>query len=157
MSKREREQATVAVGQLEGVIEILSDVPHHDPQSLEEFDQAVGKALRMVREASERLMREMNLGNTVPVSVAAAELGVSNPTVRAWRDRGLLRSPEGTEEIEVTSLRRVKAALDELRTRGQNRDWLRSLVDLMHDRATLADKQLQRNLQDIASGKFEPA
>lgn len=92
--------------------------------------------------------------------MAAAEyLAVSAPTVREWMQRGLLERVPGRKpvEVEIESLRALGRFLTELRESGQDRDWLRSLVDRLHDRAAVRDDALQRGLDDRSAGRVQPA
>jgi hypothetical protein len=95
----------------------------------------------------------------VPVAQAARRLGVSVPTVRAWIARGALAAIEGSSpvEIEPESLRGVGRALDELRERGQDREWLQALVDYLDDRAARSSPALKEGLEQLARGELEPA
>ena len=95
----------------------------------------------------------------VPVAQAARRLGVSVPTVRSWIARGALAAIEGSSpvEIEPESLRSVGRALDELRERGQDREWLAALVDYLDDRQARQSPALREGLAQLARGELEPA
>jgi transposase len=95
----------------------------------------------------------------VPVAQAARRLGVSVPTVRSWIARGALRAIKGSSPVQVEpeSLRSVSRALDELRERGQDRDWLQPLVDYLDDREARRSPALQEGLEQLARGELEPA
>jgi hypothetical protein len=41
--------------------------------------------------------------------------------------------------------------------RGQDRDWLRALVDLLHDRAERERPEIKQGLDELKRGKLEPA
>jgi len=115
-------------------------------------------ALRAMREAHETLE---GIGHAAGVSVAQAarRLGVSVPTVRAWIARGALTAIEGSSpmEIEPESLRSVSRALQELRERGVDREWLQALVDYLDDRQTRQSLALKEGLAQLARGELEPA
>jgi hypothetical protein len=93
------------------------------------------------------------------VSQAADYLGVSEPTVRAWIQRGLLHTVPRSKPllVERSSLREVHGAVSELRTRGHDRDWLRVLVDLLHDRAERRRPEIERGLDELTRGRPELA
>jgi hypothetical protein len=55
-------------------------------------------------------------------------------------------------EIEPDSLRSVSRALDELRERGQDREWLTALVDYLHDREARHRPALKEGLKQLAHG-----
>jgi len=95
----------------------------------------------------------------VPVAHAARRLGVSEPTVRSWIARGALRAIADSSpvEIEPDSLRSVSRALEELRERGQNREWLQALVDYLDDREARRSPALKKGLEQLARGELEPA
>jgi hypothetical protein len=95
----------------------------------------------------------------VPVAQAARRLGVSVPTVRSWIARGALRVIKGSSpvEIEPESLRSVSRGLDELRERGQDRDWLQALVAYLDDREARRGPALKEGLEQLARGELEPA
>jgi DNA-binding transcriptional MerR regulator len=95
----------------------------------------------------------------VPVAQAARRLGVSVPTVRAWITRGALQAIEGSSpvEIEPESLRSVSRALQELRERGVDREWLQALVDYLDDREARRSPALKEGPEQLARGELEPA
>ncbi len=95
----------------------------------------------------------------LPVAEAAAYLGVSEPTVRDWLKRGVLNRVAGSRPalIERSSLRHVHRLISELRERGKDRDWLRSLMDYLDDLAVVRSPAVQRGLAEFKAGRFEPA
>jgi hypothetical protein len=84
---------------------------------------------------------------------------VSEPTVRAWIARGLLDVVAGAKPVLVdpASVRRVGRLVHELRDRGQDRDWMQALVDLLHDRDELSRPEIVQGLKELSRGKLEPA
>jgi hypothetical protein len=95
----------------------------------------------------------------LPVASAADYLGVSEPTVRSWVKRGVLRAVPSAKPvvIELPSLRSAHRAIEELRERGQDRDWLRALVDYLDDLAVRESPEVQRGLAELEAGELEPA
>jgi transposase-like protein len=102
---------------------------------------------------------DMGKRDAQSVAQAARRLGVSVPTVRAWIARGALAAIEGSSpvEIEPESLRSVGRALEELRARGQDREWLQALVDYLDDREARRSPALHEGLEQLARGELEPA
>jgi len=60
-------------------------------------------------------------------------------------------------QIDRDSARRVHRALGELRTRGQDRDWLAALVDYLHDERDRRSESVRRGLEELARGELAPA
>jgi len=48
-------------------------------------------------------------------------------------------------------------AAEELRTRGQDRDWLAAFVDYLHDANDRRSDSVRRGLDELARGELEPA
>jgi transposase-like protein len=115
-------------------------------------------AIQAMQEAH-RTLEGIGHAAGVPVAQAARRLGVSVPTVRSWIARGALAAIEGSSpvEIEPESLRSVGRALDELRERGQDREWLAALVDYLDDRQARQSPALREGLAQLARGELEPA
>ncbi len=51
----------------------------------------------------------------------------------------------------------MSRALDELRERGQDRDWLEALLDYLHDLQTRRSPAIEDGLQQLKRGELEPA
>jgi hypothetical protein len=115
-------------------------------------------AIQAMQEAH-RTLEGVGHAAGVPVAHAARRLGVSEPTVRSWIARGALRAIKGSSpvEIEPESLRSVSRALDELRERGQDREWLAALVDYLDDLQARRSPALKEGLEQLARGELEPA
>jgi len=125
--------------------------------SLDSSDDQGGLAAGM-DEIAVRL-RHVARVDDVPVSLAADFLGVSAPTVRAWAKRDLLKLTPGSKPLRVqaASLQRVRHSLDELRARGQDRDWLAGLTDYLEDVADRGSESVRLGLQELEAGKLEAA
>lgn len=106
-----------------------------------------------------RLEKQFSGAHGVAVAESAEYLGVTPPTVRSWLKRGVLKSVRGKRPIQVTSesLRQTQRLLEELRSRGQDRDWLQSLVDYLHDADARRRPDVRRGLEELRRGQTEPA
>lgn len=90
------------------------------------------------------------------VSEAAKVLGLSQPTVRAWIESGILEPIPGATpvRISVLSLADVKRALDLIRRHKDERQLLVQVMRLLRDRAALASAE--EGLADLAAGRVVP-
>ena len=148
MGKRERQQVAYAVVELEDARDELAA-----------SGQDVSSALKRIEDAVQRLDRVSLVAPGLPVSEAAAYLKVSEPTIRDWLKRGVLSAVPDAKPvlIERATLRRTHRALEELRERGQDREWLRAFVDYVHDLAVIRSPEVQRGLAEMEAGHIEPA
>lgn len=145
MGKRDAQQVTMALIALEDAHDALKS-GHSDA------------AIQAMQEAHHTL-EGVGHAPGVPVAHAARRLGISEPTVRSWITRGALRAITGSSpvQIEPESLRRVGHALDELRERGQDHDWLEAILDYLHDLQTRRSPALKEGLQQLEREELEPA
>jgi hypothetical protein len=145
MSKRDAQQITVA-------LMALTDA--RDALAANRRDAA----LRAV-EAAADLLEEVEHAPGVPVARAAALLGVSDKTVLVWIERGALTAVPNAKprQVDRASLRLAVRALEELRRRGQDRDWLQALVDDLDDRRARRGDALREGLEQVRKGELEPA
>jgi hypothetical protein len=92
------------------------------------------------------------------VSEAAQVLGLSQPTVRAWIEAGLLEPIAGTTpvRVDVRSLADVKRALDLIRLHKDDRRLLADVMRLLRDGAALAGDDVRAGLEDLAAGRTVP-
>jgi len=149
-TKHDRALASFLVG-LDDVVEELSVVS--DPRrsgELAEQLMAMGKQLKRAAP---------NAARGVPVAEAAKYLGISEPTVRLWVRRGALAALPGSKPvlIEHESLRRVGRAVRELRAKGEDREWLESVVRYVEDMADRSSPSVRQGLKELAEGKLQPA
>jgi predicted nucleic acid-binding protein len=171
MTKRDQHQVAYAVVELADAVDELqssagkraggkdaADAPELVEQ-LHAQQEAIVAALELVRGASARLEERVAVSPGLPVAETAEYLGVSEPTVRAWLDREVLERLAGSKPIlvERDSVRRAGRLLHELRDRGQDRDWMQALVDLLHDRVEVQRPEIARGLDELKRGKLEPA
>ncbi len=93
----------------------------------------------------------------VKVSEAAAVLSLSQPTVRAWIDSGVLVPVRDTSpvRIEVLSLADVKHALDLVRQHSEDRNLLAQVMRLLRDRADLT-AALDEGIADLTASRTVP-
>lgn len=92
------------------------------------------------------------------VSEVAHVLGLSQPTVRAWVEAGILEPIAGPGPVRVTvlSLADVKRALDLIRRHGHDRDLLIAVMRLLRDRAALTGDGVREGFEDLAAGRLVP-
>jgi len=82
-------------------------------------------------------------------------LEVSEPTVRAWADRGLLEdaSPRpGPRALSLESILRVRGELEEVRRLGRDRGLRDALLARIDDRLTGEDPAVLRSLRQAKRG-----
>jgi hypothetical protein len=95
----------------------------------------------------------------VRVPIAARLLLVSDKTVRAWVNEGVL-TPQ-TEHprllVDAERLHEVLHFVRELRTRGQDKDLLTSLWQRLQDQALLGRDDLTDSLEQMRAGRATPA
>lgn len=145
MGKRDEQLVTEALYALAGAREALAGGERD--AALDALDEA------------EQVLVSAEHTPGVSVAAAAGRLGVSEPTIRTWARRGALRAVPGARpvQIEPESLHRAGRALEELRERGQDRDWLQALVDLLHDREAREGDALREGLSQLgAAGSNRP-
>lgn len=90
------------------------------------------------------------------VSEAAQVLGLSQPTVRAWVDAGVLERVGRTSplRVDVLSLADVKRALGLIRQHTDDRRLLMQVMRVLRDRAALAGSE--EGLADLTAGRVVP-
>lgn len=110
------------------------------------------KARRAVEKARELRLKA---APPIPVSVAARMLGVSEPTVRDWADRGLLDDASRQRQPRAFSLESVLGVLEdlnELRRLGRERGLRDALLARIDDRLTAQDPAVLRSLRQAKRG-----
>jgi transposase len=156
-TREQRATAEVLVG-LDDVRDRLAELVAPAPGGKRSRDEVL-RAVEEISEAVDRLEAEVARGTGLSVDAASQYLDVSAPTVRAWMDRGVLERKAGSKpaQIDRESARRVHRALGELRARGQDRDWLATLVDYLHDTRDRRSESVRKGLDELARGDLEPA
>lgn len=129
-------------------------------EEIEELDRA-DAALESgdgteARQAVERARAlRLKAAPPVPVSVAARMLGVSEPTVRDWADRGLLEDADPKQRprtLSLESVLRVQQDLSELRSLGRDRELRDALLARIDDRLAAQDPAVLRALRHAKRG-----
>ena len=90
------------------------------------------------------------------VSEAADVLGISQPTVRAWLNAGVLSEVAETKpvRVDVLSIADVKRALDLIRRHADDRQLLIQVMRVLWDRAALAGSE--EGFADLRAGRVVP-
>ena len=88
---------------------------------------------------------------TVRPVIAARILGLSEKTVRAWADAGLLATAQRSPRVllDVPSVHRVSHVLRELREEGLERDLLEHVWHRLEDQALLDRKDLRDSIGQL--------
>ena len=112
--------------------------------TLPEGDHRRAKLLALSRDA---LAEEA----TVRPVIAAKILGLSEKTVRAWADAGLLATRQRTPRLllDVPSVHRVSHVLRELREEGMERDLLEHVWHRLEDQALLDREDLGESISQL--------
>lgn len=128
------------VGDLLQLQELAQD--EEDPERQRRLDQVRTHVARRERGAK--------------VSEAAALLGISQPTVRAWIDTGVLPAVSGAKpvRIDVLALAATKRALDLIRDYVDDRPLLVHVMRILRDRAALEGSEA--GFADVRAGRTVP-
>ena len=115
--------------------------------TLPEGDDRRARLLALAREA---LAEEA----TVRPVIAAKILGLSEKTVRAWADAGLLATRQRSPRLllDVPSVHRVSHVLRELREEGLERDLLQHVWHRLEDQALLEREDLRESISQLQHG-----
>jgi hypothetical protein len=90
------------------------------------------------------------------VSIAAAFLGLSEPTARAWANRGVLRvrSRKPRLLLDSGSVLEVRRLIEELRRAGRSGNLLDEVFNRLSDEQTLAGSELAESLKRMHRGEY---
>jgi hypothetical protein len=90
------------------------------------------------------------------LSIAAALLELSEPTVRAWTERGILRIRRRKPRLllDPASVLEVRQLVGELRLAGRTRDLLDEVYNRLADEQQLAEPDLAESLAQMHSGEY---
>lgn len=129
-----------------------------ESEALDRADAALesGDDVRAKRAVEKARELRLKAAPPVPVSVAARMLGVSEPTIRDWADRGLLeetRRKRGPRALSLESVLRVLRDLAEVRRAGSDRGLRDALLARINDRLTAEDPEVLRSLRQAKRGR----
>ncbi len=132
------------------LVEVVDDLLALEALAEQENDPERRRSLELVRGH----LADRDSG--AKVSEVAHVLGLSQPTVRAWIEAGILEPIAGATpvRVDVLSLADVKRALDLLREHGHDRDLLVAVMRILRDRAALAGSE--EGFADLAAGRLVP-
>jgi transposase-like protein len=165
MTRRSRHEVAYAVADIEDARDELRTLAlpalNEGPvtaAALQVGARAIEDVLDRLADVQARLTQHV-AGAGVPISEASRCLGVSEPTIRTWVGRGVLERIPGAKPvlIEIAALRHVERAVRERRERGQDRDWVRALVDALHDRVERRTPETVAGLDELRRDMLEPA
>ena len=134
------------------LVEVVDDLLALEELAAQEDDPDRRRSLDVVRSH----LADRDRG--AKVSEVARVLGLSQPTVRAWIEAGVLE-PRGDAtpvRVDVLSLVAVKRAVDLLREHGHDRKLLIAVMRLLRDRAVLAGDGVREGFEDLAAGRLVP-
>lgn len=137
---------TQELERVERVVEEIDDL-----ETLEDHVSDDRDALRTVHRLRDRRIDEVE---SVRVSVAARLLGLSEPTVRAWADYGLLEyaAVRPVRRVTIRSVLHLRPIVAELRHIGRRRGLLEAVVARLDDRKTFSDRRLLESLEQMRAG-----
>ncbi len=125
-----------------------------DLLELEDLGRHVNDRERHRLDAVRRHLAKRERG--AKVSEAALVLGISQPTVRAWIDAGILPSIPKTKPVQVDllALADLKRAVGLVRTHLDDRQLLVHVMRVLRDRAAL--EGAAEGLEDYRAGRTVP-
>lgn len=132
------------------VIEVVDDLLTLEDLAKQDDDPTRRRSLDDVRDHVARRDRGAK------VSEAAEVLAISQPTVRAWLDAGILVALADSKplRIEVLSLAGIKRALDLIRQHSEDRQLLVHVMRVLRDREALAGSD--EGFADLRAGRVVP-
>jgi len=143
----EREETAVRdlFAQVDEVLDVAHSIEGERPQEAARLVQASHGALSSAK--------------PVRVPIAARILLVSDKTVRAWVEDGLLTSRTVRPRLLVDTerLHTILHFLDDLRAAGQDRDLRDKLWNRLQDEALLDRADLTESLSQMNAGNVRPA
>jgi hypothetical protein len=131
-------------------------------RSLFERVEAVEDVARSLPEDDERRARLLAVSSatladegTIRPVIAARLLGLSEKTVRAWAEQGVLATAERAPRLllDVQSVHEVIHIIRELRAHGQNRNLLNEVWYRLGDTALLQRPDLQESIEQMRRGE----
>jgi hypothetical protein len=127
-----------------------------DVAKLHEVAETLPAGDRRARELESVADRRLASAPGMRPSIAGALLGLSEPTVRAWTERGILRvrSRKPRLLLDPASVQAVRQLLGELRLAGRTRDLLDEVYNRLADEQQLADPDLAESLAQMHQGEY---
>jgi hypothetical protein len=146
-STMEREETAVRdlFARVDEVLDVAHTIEGERPQ----------EAARLVHVSHDAL----SSAEPVRVPIAARILLVSDKTVRAWVEKGLLTSRAVRPRLllDAERLHTVLRFLGDLRAAGQDRDFREDLWNRLQDEALLGRPDLAESLSQMNTGNVRPA
>lgn len=138
-------QVREAFSRVERVERIAQQIEDTVPEQAEELLEVATEAVASI--------------GPVKLSLAAALLALSDNTVRAWVDQGVLQPVPGSSPAAVDPVRlhQVMHVVHELRAAGRNRDMLTAVWYRLQDQALLDREDLTESLQELRAGRKKTA
>lgn len=132
------------------IAEVLDDLLELDDLAKQVDDPKRRRSLQKVR----RHVAARERG--AKVSEAAMVLGLSQPTIRAWIDAGILPVVPETKpvRVDVLALADLKRAIDLIRANLDDRQLLVHVMRLLRDRAAL--EGADEGFEDYLAGRVVP-
>jgi excisionase family DNA binding protein len=92
------------------------------------------------------------------VSEAASVLGISQPTVRAWIESGVLTPMPRSKpvRIDILALAETKRALDLIREHANDGPLLAHVMRVLRDRSVLRGEGVREGFDNLAAGRVVP-
>lgn len=148
-------------------------VKRRPPTLIEREGVAAERALDLFRslmalsqEASEKNIAErlaeqarQVIRDADPVRLSYAErvLGVSNPTVRDWAERGLLHlQDDSPQRVSLESVADTLSKVEHLREIGKDRDVARAVLNLLESEEVTRDDRFKQSLEQMRRGERRP-
>jgi DNA-binding transcriptional ArsR family regulator len=134
------------------LVDVVEDLLALEVLAEQEDDPDRRRALELVRTH----LADRDRG--AKVSEVAELLGLSQPTVRAWMEAGVLEARDETTpaRVDVLSLAEIKRAVDLLREHGHDRNLLAAVMRLLRDRSALTGDGVRDGFTDLAAGRIVP-
>jgi DNA-binding transcriptional MerR regulator len=146
-STMEREESAVRdlFARVDEVLDVAHSIERERPQ----------EAARLVHVSHGAL----SSAEPIRVPIAARILLVSDKTVRAWAEEGLLasRAVRPRRLLDAERLHVVLRFLSDLRAAGQDRDFRENLWNRLQDEALLDREDLAESLSEMNAGNLRPA
>jgi hypothetical protein len=101
--------------------------------------------------------QQLREADPIRISHAQRLLGVSNQTVRDWVSAGILESFGGApERVGLDGVMRAKVIADELRARGQDRDFMSAVLSRLEALSLARGEDFRRSLRQLRGGNRLP-